>query len=33
LLRKGYSAVQDQHNRDDPARKGTTLAMQGITGF
>jgi len=31
LLRKGYSAIQDQRDRDDAAMKSTTLATQGIT--
>jgi hypothetical protein len=31
LLRKGYSAIQDQRDRDDAARKSTTLALQRLT--
>jgi len=33
LLRESYSTIQDQRDCDDAARKNTTLATQGITGF
>jgi hypothetical protein len=33
LLRESYSAIQDQRNGDDAARKSTTLATQGLNTF